>query len=111
MLKPKSPKQIHLDPLYIIFEQHLSNFPEANVDRATFISNILQDYLTHLRRMSLSIPKSMESAIIEELSLQVNTMLIKKIYGCLSIEEYQKTIPKTARRKAKAKYSKLLKRD
>lgn len=102
-------KEPQLDPLYVIFEQHLYNFQDSDADRKTFIANIVADYLSYLRKMNIAVPRSLERPIIEELATQVNTMLVKKIYGCLSIQEYQKKLPGTAKRRAKTKYSKLKK--
>ncbi|MEK6706901.1 MAG: hypothetical protein AABZ06_14045, partial [Bdellovibrionota bacterium] len=96
-----------VDPLYIIFEQHLYNFQDSDTDRKTFITNVVQDYLTFLRKRKVIVPKSLEDSITEELSTQVNTMLVKKIYGCLTIDDYRKHIPRTAKNKARARYSKL----
>jgi hypothetical protein len=96
-----------LDPLYVIFEQHLFNFQESDADRKTFIVNIVNDYLTYLRKMRIVIPKSLESAIVEELAGQVNTMLVKKIYGCLSIEDYRKGAAATHKKKARSRYTRL----
>jgi len=79
------------DPLYSIFEQHLYNFQDSDVDRKTFIAQVVQAYLTYLRKLKIAVPKHYEPYIAEELSIQVNTMLVKKIYGCLSIDEYRKT--------------------
>ena len=98
-----------LDPLYVIFEQHLYNFQESDSDRKTFIGNIVHDYLTYLRKMNIVIPKSLEHAIVEELAGQVNTMLVKKIYGCLSIDEYRKGSSTTLKKKARARYNRLAK--
>jgi hypothetical protein len=100
-------KQAPMDPLYVIFEQHLYNFQDAETDRKTFIGNVIQDYLTHLRKMSITVPKSLEAPIVEELAAQVNTMLVKKIYGCLSIEEYQKRVPRAAKRRSRARYARM----
>ena len=98
-----------LDPLYTIFEQHLYNFQDAETDRRTFIGRVIQDYFGYLRKMNITVPKSLEEPIIEELSTQVNTMLVKKIYGCLTIQDYQKRVPSAAKRKARSQYSKLTK--
>lgn len=98
-----------LDPLYVIFEQHLFNFENSDSERSTFIHGIVVDYLTHLRKMSITVPKSLEGAIMEELASQVNTMLVKKIYGCLSIEEYQQGVQWTQKKKAKSRYGRLRK--
>ncbi len=35
-----------MDPLYVIFEQHLFNFQDSDADRKTFIGNSVTDYLT-----------------------------------------------------------------
>jgi hypothetical protein len=98
------------DPLYVIFEQHLFNFQDSEIDRKTFIGNVVQEYLVHLRKLDITIPKPLEQPVVEELCSQVNTMLVKKIYGCMSISEYQQKVPTTFRRKAKAQYTRLRKR-
>ena len=77
-----------IDPLYIIFEQHLFNYQGPNSDRVIFIESIIKEYLTQMRKLGLLIPTEWESQVYEELSFQVNQMLVKKIYGCLSIKEY-----------------------
>lgn len=99
-----------LDPLYVIFEQHLYNFQDSDSDRKTFIGNIIVEYLTYLRKMNVVVPKSLEQPIIEELATQVNTMLVKKIYGCLSIEDYVKGRPFGEKRKVKTRYQRLTKK-
>jgi hypothetical protein len=96
------------DPLYVIFEQHLFNFQDPEVDRKTFICQVVADYLSYLRKLNITVPRSLEQPIVEELAAQVNTMLVKKIYGCLSINEFhQKTVTRVAKRKARTRYSKL----
>lgn len=95
------------DPLVVIFEQHLFHFQDANTDRKEFIEKVVQDYLFYLRKLNITVPKSLEPAIVEELGEQVNTMLVKKIYGCYNIQEFQKTIPKAVKKRAKSRYSKL----
>lgn len=99
--------QTGFNPLYVIFEQHLFNFQDSEVDRKTFIGNVVQDYLTHLRRLKITIPKPLEQSIVEELATMINTMLVKKMYGCLSINEYQQQVSVNQKRQAKQRYSKL----
>ncbi|MBL7714801.1 MAG: hypothetical protein JNL01_04985 [Bdellovibrionales bacterium] len=105
--KSKAKETGQLDPLYVIFEQHLYNFQDSDSDRKTFIGNIIVEYLTYLRKMNVVVPKSLEQPIIEELAAQVNTMLVKKIYGCLSIEDYVKGRPFGEKRRAKTRYRRL----
>jgi hypothetical protein len=102
-------KQAPMDPLYVIFEQHLYNFQDSDLDRKTFIGNVLQDYLSYLRKLNISVPKSLEESIVEELSTQIHTMLVKKIYGFLTIQDYQKRLPTAVKRRVKTRYSKLAK--
>ena len=96
-----------VDPLYIIFEQHLFNFADPDSDRSTFILTVVQDYLTYLRKKNILVPKPLEQAIIDELGTQVNTMLVKKIYGCLSVSEFLAGVPVDSKKKAKTRYKKI----
>lgn len=95
------------DPLYTIFEQHLYNFQDSEQDRKTFIGQVLNEYLSYLRKLNIVIPKSLEASVMDELAVQVNTMLVKKIYGCMTIQDYQKQVTKPAKRQARARYSRL----
>lgn len=106
----KATKQNLPDPLYVIFEQHLYHFHDEGLDRKTFIAQVIKDYLAFLRKKNITVPRSLENSIIEELANQVHTMLVKKIYGFLTIQDFQKKAPPAAKRKAKASYGKLNKR-
>jgi hypothetical protein len=94
-----------LDPLYVIFEQHLFNFQDPEVDRKTFIGNVIQEYISHLRKLNISIPKSLEGPVVEELAALVQTMLVKKIYGCLTIADYRKGVLNPAKKRSRSRYS------
>lgn len=98
------------DPLYVIFEQHLYNFQDSDSDRNTFIMNILKEYLLYLRKMNIAVPRSLENSILEELYDQVNTMLLKKIYGSMTIQEYQQSVPVEEKQKVRTRYTKLAKK-
>lgn len=104
MIKSKTDKPSQPDPLYAIFEQHLCNFDDSSIDRKTFITNIVGEYLTFLRRNSVIVPPQMEQAVIEELSEQVKTMLFKKIYGFPSIQAYQQGLTRPQKAKARVRY-------
>jgi hypothetical protein len=98
-----------LDPLYTIFEQHLYNFEDSEQDRKTFIARVLKEYLGFLRKLKIAIPYSLESLVIDELAIQVNTMLVKKIYGCLSIDDYRQKASHSNKRRAHGRYQRLTK--
>jgi hypothetical protein len=102
-------KQSQVDPLYVIFEQHLYNFQDSDLDRKAFIENVLKDYLSFLRRQNIVIPKALEASILEEFSSQVHTMLMKKIYGFLTIQDYAKQSNDNKKRQARKKYTRLIK--
>lgn len=99
-----------LDPLFVIFEQHLYNFNESSTDRKTFVTNIVVEYLAFLRKQKVAIPRELEAAIIEELGIQVNTILTKKIYGCFNVDDYQRGIPVGLKRQAQSRYRRLQKK-
>ncbi|MCM2324530.1 MAG: hypothetical protein NDJ90_14825 [Oligoflexia bacterium] len=102
-------QQDQLDPLFVIFEQHLYNFQDSDTDRKTFIGNIVLEYFSYLRKKNIVIPKSLEGLVFEELAGQVGTMLVKKIYGCLTIEDYRKAVPEPLKKKARGRYARLSK--
>ena len=104
----KSLRPVNSDPLYIIFEQHLVNFQDSEVDRKVFIDQVIREYFSYLRKIKIIIPVSLEKSIAEELSGQVQMMLLKKIYGFHSIQEFQKKASKSTKSQAKRKYSRLL---
>jgi hypothetical protein len=104
MIKPKTEKISQPDPLYVIFEQHLCNFDDSNIDRKAFITNIVGEYLAFLRRNSVIVPPQMERAVIDELSEQVKTMLFKKIYGFPSVQAYQQGLKRSQKSKARSRY-------
>lgn len=86
--KTKIPNARAVDPLYVIFEQHLFNFADPDSDRKTFISQVVSEYISYLRKNNIIVPKSLEQPIVEELGTQVNTMLVRKIYGCLTVSQF-----------------------
>lgn len=107
----RAEKAQKIDPLYVIFEQHLFNFQDSDSDRKTFIGNIVDDYLRYLRTHNVTVPKSLEQPVIEELFNQVNTMLVKKIYGCVSLDEYVQShvrkAPRATRQRVRKRYTSL----
>ena len=102
------PKTEKIDPLFVIFEQHLYNFQDSDSDRKTFIAGVVVEYLSFLRQKNIAVPRSLEAAIGEELAEQVSIMLTKKIYGCLTIYDYQKGIPRTRRKRARQRYQRMV---
>ncbi len=94
-----------IDPLYVIFEQHLYHFDDAGVERKVFIENIIRDYLAYLSGRHLTIPRPLFQSFYEDHYEMINSMLIKKIYGSLSISEYQSKVPPESREKAKERYN------
>jgi len=105
--KLKSNESAPLDPLYIIFEEQLYHFNDPDLDRKTFITKVVSEYLSFLRKRQLSVPPEMERYIVEELSLTVSQMLVKKIYGCFSIEEYRQKAPLEVKKKSRSRFKRL----
>ncbi len=97
----------NIDPLFVVFEHHLFSFTDSNIDRKGFIAQVVGDYLNFLKKNHILVPITLEKYVIEELSIQVNTMLIKKIYGFLTIEDYQRNASVTDRTRAGDAYKKL----
>ena len=98
------------DPLFIIFERHLYDFNYES--RELFIKGVVVEYLAHLTRQKVVVPPAWRQHLETSLSEEVSDMLVRRLYGCLSVEELKEkekdagTLP-TSRREARKRYSKL----
>jgi hypothetical protein len=63
--------------------------------------------MVFLKKRNITVPRSLEMQVIEELFTQVNSMLVRKIYGFLSIEDYRKGIAWGQKKKAQKRYQKI----
>lgn len=98
-----------MNPLFVIFEQHLANFHSSDLDRKGFTELVTSDYMAYLRKHSITIPVHLEKLAKDEFAEQIGVMLIKKIYGFASIQAYQEGLSPEVKQIAKARYSKLSK--
>ncbi len=98
-----------VNPLYTIFEKHLYDFEDNEESEHAFVDKIVNDYLKFLCSQHIAVPRRWQAHIVEELRDQVRKMMVKKMYGCLSVEEFVLgTDDRAAKRKiAKKKYAKL----
>jgi hypothetical protein len=105
-----SGNELKLDALYTIFEKHLYDFKDGDDSEEALIEKIVEDYLSFLVSSKVAVPQRWRAQIAEELKEQVRRMLLKKMYGCLSISEFIRNEggARAERRKsAKKKYRKL----
>jgi hypothetical protein len=98
------------DPLFIIFEKHLYDFNYES--RELFVKGVVSDYLTHLLRQQVLVPPAWRQQLEKSLAEEVGDMLVRRLYGCLTVEELkEKTEDKVelvaAKREARKRYQKL----
>lgn len=100
------------DPLYIIFEKHLYDFNYES--REIFLKAVVDDYLLHLGRQKVMVPMAWKLHLEKTLGEEVSDMLVRKLYGCLTVEEFkEKKVAEnkdeiiTARKEARRRYQKL----
>ncbi len=106
--RSKKAPPVKIDPLFLIFEQHLYNFENDVSDRKVFVAQVVAEYLAYLKDCHILIPVSHETLVISELGTQVNLMLTKKIYGCFSVDEFRKKISLKQRRNVRKRYEKTI---
>src|SRR4051812_48274669 len=101
--------ELRLDALFTILERHLYDFEDTEDSEVAFVDKIVGDYLSFLTTQNVVVPRRFATQIAEELRDQVRKMLVKKMYGCLTIEEYVTKQPERAARlkAARKKYAKL----
>lgn len=98
------------DPLFIIFERHLYDF---NYDsRELFLKAVVDDYIGHLVRQKVVIPPMWKNHLEKTLAEEVSDMLVRKLYGCLTVEEFkvkqEDAIVLTEKKEARKRYQKLV---
>jgi hypothetical protein len=93
---------LKLDPLYIIFEQHLYDFNDDTDSETAFIEKVVGDYIKFLVSCGAVIPRKLVGPVSEELKDQVQRMLRKKIYGCTNMQEFIAKERRNGRRSSKA---------
>ncbi|MCC7440045.1 MAG: hypothetical protein IT285_00340 [Bdellovibrionales bacterium] len=71
------------------------------------MAKVVTEYLVFLRRSRIAVPPAWEAQVVEELAEIVNSMLVKKIYGCLNLQEFQKGLTSDLRRRASTSYKRL----
>jgi hypothetical protein len=100
------------DPLFIIFEKHLYDFNYESRD--LFLKNVVNEYVAHLVKQKVVIPPSWRLHLEKTLFDEVSDMLVRKLYGCLTVEEFQKqkeekpALIATERTEARKRYQKLV---
>lgn len=75
------------DPLYIIFEKHLYDFNYES--RLRFVTGVIEEYLTHLAKQKVLVPAAWRPVLEKNLSEEISDMLVRKLYGCLTVEEFR----------------------
>ncbi len=103
-------EELKLDPLYTIFEKHLYDFDDSEENQKDFVDKIAKDYIQFLNTQKVAVPSKWQHLIMDELRDQIRKMMVKKMYGCLSIEEYivnHKTEIKSKKSSVRKKYNKL----
>lgn len=75
------------DPLFIIFEKHLYDFNYES--REIFINAVVADYLEHLASQKVIVPMVWQTQLEKSLSEEVSDMLVCRLYGCLTVEEFK----------------------
>jgi hypothetical protein len=97
------------DPLFTIFEQKLLSFEDEGMDRQSFVRGVVEEYVSYLRKLNIAIPAHLEKHVVEELMQQVTAMLVKKMYGCLTIKDFADGVPESRKKRVKRAYTRLRK--
>jgi hypothetical protein len=75
------------DPLFVIFEKHLYDFNYESRD--LFIKGVVDDYLQHLGHQKVTVPPLWRGHMEKALAEEVSDMLVRRLYGCLTVEEFK----------------------
>lgn len=98
------------DPLFIIFEKHLYDFNYES--REIFIKAVVEEYLDHLTNQKVVVPTIWKAQLEKSLGDEVSDMLVRRLYGCLTVEEFKKKQEESeellpAKKNSRRRYQKL----
>lgn len=101
------------DPLFIIFERHLYDFNYES--RELFVKGVVEEYISHLVAQKTVIPPAWKTHLEKTIQDEVSDMLVRKLYGCLTVEEFKskseaesKEEVLAVQREARKRYQKLV---
>jgi hypothetical protein len=80
-------KQKSLDPLYQLFEHHLMT--RSYEDSSVFTKEVAEKYLAYLDSTFAHIPVHVRATILEDLEVETQELLVKKMYGMVNPNDYQ----------------------
>ena len=80
-------KHKSLDPLYQLFEHHLMT--RSYEDSSVFTKEVAEKYVAYLDSTSAHIPLHVRTTIMEDLEVETQELLVKKMYGMVNPNDYQ----------------------
>lgn len=97
----------HFDPLFVIFEKHLYEYPHEDLD--LFIATVVNEYIDYLKSHQVAIPERTYSFLMKDLADEVYDMFVKKVHGCLNPKDFHHNgqVTKLEKRLAHDRYWKL----
>ncbi len=80
-------KNKRLDPLFQLFEHYL--FKRSYEDLSAFTKEVAEEYLAYLDSTTAHVPFHSRSTVMKDLESETHEMLVKRMYGCMKISDYQ----------------------
>lgn len=76
----------NLDPLFVLFEHHLATRSHENSE--AFTKRVAEQYMAYLDSTPAHVPFHVRSHLLEDLTQETQSLLIKKMYGCVRSQDY-----------------------
>lgn len=89
MIGKKGKNTPQIDPLYQLFERSLVN--RSYDDSAAFTKQLAEQYMAYLDSTPAHVPFTVRQSLLEDLCAEAHEMLVKKMYGCERLQDYQNT--------------------
>lgn len=73
--------------MFQLFEHHL--LTRSYEDAAKFTKDLATAYLAYIDSTMAHVPLKLREHVMEDLEAEAHEMLVKKMYGCMKITDYQ----------------------
>ncbi len=80
----------------------------SSMERIELVQKIVREYLRYASTLGSFVPHLYEKIVVEELSIRVQEMITKRVYGYVNLNDYRASFSENQKREAERRYLELV---